>query len=933
MKKPTQYQQNLEDALISYSDIINSVSEAICIVNSEGMFLEVNKGAGRMYGYTREEMIGMSTAVINAPNHNDLDHTMTRLQHVLKTGETAEFESWGLRKDGNVFPKDVIYNRGQYQGQTVVLATARDITEKKRVSIELQDAKERLRLIVDNTLDVVVTIDQTGCFCFVNESVKRVLGYETSDLIGQPFHHFVPETSVALMSAKLQEAHADGQVHDFESQVLSKDGRVIDVQVAGKAIHYENSDVIQSTLHDITARKQAERDVEYQLALRKLLMELSSDFINVPLNQSEHVINNSLAKVCEFVGADRSYVFDYNLKCQTLTNTYEYCREGIEPQIDNLKDVPIEMFSRWYKMHIKGKIVEIPDVRALPMGPERDVLEQQDILSLIAVPMTSNDECIGFIGFDSVKEHNRYSDDEKQMIHMFSRNLVNMKQRIASEESAAKLSMAIEQNPTSILITDKEGSIEYANPAAIKMTGYQLQELIGKNPKLFKSGEHNNALYQTLWSTLLDGKTWQGELLNKKKNGELVWENTTISPIIKNCGEITHFVAIKEDITSKKKMIAELEQAKERAEQSDQLKSAFLANMSHEIRTPLNGILGFSSLLEEEDESFETVKEYAEIISNSGSHLLNLINDIIHISKIDAGHIKAVAEAINLTALLNELYEVFRGQIENSSHALKLELVQPSDPLWILTDPTRLRQILENLLGNALKFTRSGSIQFGFQEREDKLLFHVKDTGIGIHEDQHTSVFERFTQASHETERLYGGTGLGLSISKSCAQMLGGDIWLESVLGTGSVFYFDIDYVPHQKMKIEKTGEPDKEPQFTGEHILIAEDDDLSYLFLKKVLSMKNLKVSRTTSGIETIERVMAADDIDFLLMDIQMPGMNGWEATRQIKKIKPNLPIVAQTAYAFENDREKCIEAGCDAYISKPIQPKQLLSLIASHL
>ena len=688
---------------------------------------------------------------------------------------------------------------------------------------------------------------------------------------------------------------------------------------------------VAKEVNEETSRK-AQKEIYYQFNFRQLLMEFSSMFINLPLYKTESAINNYLAKLCNYVGADRSYIFEYNFEKGITNNTHEFCQKGIEAQIDNLQQIPLDAVPQWVATHTKGEIMEIPDVLALPNNTLREILEQQDIKSLLAVPLMAGSKCIGFIGFDSVRKHHTYSEDEKQMIKIFAQMLVNVYQRKESEENKAKLSMAIEQNPTSIVITNKEGTIEYVNPITIEMTGYSQSELVGSTPGIFKSGKHDNPFYNQLWETINSGKTWEGEILNRKKNGELFWEKSVISPIITDNNLITHFVAVKEDITDRKSMITQLEEAKDHAEESDRLKSAFLANMSHEIRSPLNGIIGFASFLEEYDQDSEKVQHYAEIISNSGKHLLNIINNIIYISKLDAGHIIPEPEIVNVSLLLNELYKIYKEQIESGKENIKISFNCPKEKLWVITDETRLRQILENLLSNSIKFTHQGSIDFGCKIENDRLIFFVKDTGIGIPKDKHAAIFERFIQASEKTEKVYGGTGLGLAISKACAKLLGGDIWVSSEVGEGTTFYFDIEYKTYDHTEKAPSPTGSSTAKFSGEHILVAEDDDVSYFFLKEALNPLNLKISRTVTGIETVKTVLN-EDINLVLMDIQMPEMNGWEATREIRKHKTDLPIIAQTAFAFENDKEKSMEAGCNDYIAKPVEKEKLLEVISNYL
>lgn len=355
------------------------------------------------------------------------------------------------------------------------------------------------------------------------------------------------------------------------------------------------------------------------------------------------------------------------------------------------------------------------------------------------------------------------------------------------------LSRSTEQSPVSIVITDPHGRIEYVNPKFTDTTGYRAEEVIGGNPGILKSGEHSKEFYLDMWRTIMSGKAWSGEFRNKKKSGELYWESAVISSIVDKNGKITHFVEAKEDITEKKKIVEDLKIAKEKAEESDRLKSAFLANMSHEIRTPLNAILGFSDMLTEDcGLSREIKEEYSSIINRNADNLLHIIDDILDISKLETGQVKIIKKPFELSQTLNELYTQYQKKIsETEKENIKLKLRRPDHPISIRTDKVRLNQILSNLLNNSIKFTHYGEIEFGVLEiTEQTITFFVSDTGIGIEKEIQSTIFERFRQANDSTTRLYGGTGLGLSIVKNLIELMKGDISLESEIGKGTMFKF-----------------------------------------------------------------------------------------------------------------------------------------------
>jgi PAS domain S-box-containing protein len=366
-------------------------------------------------------------------------------------------------------------------------------------------------------------------------------------------------------------------------------------------------------------------------------------------------------------------------------------------------------------------------------------------------------------------------------------------QRLANE-TIQKLSKGIEQSPSTIVVTDAMGNIEYANPRFFEITGYTPEETIGQNPRILKSGEMSPESYKNMWKTISSGEVWRGEFHNRKKNGELFWESATITCIKNERGEITNYIAIKEDVSDRKQMEADLIVAKERAEESDRLKSAFLANMSHEIRTPLNSIIGFSELLAYSDFDDKQKKNFVEQIIRNGNNLLNIINDIVDISKIEAGEITIRLTSIPVFEFIQDIRLMFSHRIELRGLQFRIDLPERTRNCLIYADYERLKQVFSNLIGNALKFTADGFIEIGCRQLNKNLEFRVSDTGIGIAPEHHVQIFDRFRQVETSYKRKYGGNGLGLAITKNLVELMGGRIWLESDAGKGSTFFFTIPY-------------------------------------------------------------------------------------------------------------------------------------------
>lgn len=378
--------------------------------------------------------------------------------------------------------------------------------------------------------------------------------------------------------------------------------------------------------------------------------------------------------------------------------------------------------------------------------------------------------------------------------------------------------------------------------------------------------------------------------------------------------------------------LRKMREAEQKAKTSDQLKSAFLQNISHEIRTPLNGIVGFSGLLQRTDITEEERQEYIKLILGCSDQLLKIVNDVLDISMIETGNVKASSTAIDLNAVMDEIFIVTEPLMEDHIY-FTVEKGLPDSRAIINVDEIKLRQILNNLLSNAIKFTHKGQIKFGYKHRHSNLEFFVKDTGIGIEPKLHKEIFDRFRQAEVELTRQYTGSGLGLSICKGNIELMNGRIWLESIPGEGSVFYFSIPYLPIDPKELGNA--PDKQKQITLPpklKILVAEDEDMNFQYLREILSGEDVVLLRAVNGAEAVEYCENTHGIHLVLMDIKMPILNGFEATRRIRQFAPDLPIIAQTAFAMREEKQNAMDAGCTAHISKPYYKEQLLEVIEKY-
>ncbi len=522
----------------------------------------------------------------------------------------------------------------------------------------------------------------------------------------------------------------------------------------------------------------------------------------------------------------------------------------------------------------------------------------------------------------------------------------------ALKESEEKYKNIVENIADVVFVLDSEGFIKYLSSNIKTVLGYSSESTINKH---FTKYVYPNDIKKSIegFQSHMKGGVIPQEFRMVNINGELIWVSTLGKPIKGKKGII--FSGVLRDITDRKQAEEylkiknqELIEAKEKAEESDRLKTAFLHNISHEIRTPMNGILGFSDILLEPGLSGEEQHEYIEIIKNNSDRMLNTINDLMDISMIESDQMKISVSEVNLNKQNKNLYSFFKPEAEKKGMNLKFINSLPVEAAIIESDREKIYAILSNLIKNAIKYSNEGIIEFGYNlkyvdqktvgepNESAELEFFVKDKGMGIPKDRQQAIFERFVQADIEDNRVFEGSGLGLSISKAYAEMLGGRIWVESEEGVGSQFYFTTPYNPKIDRKIGAIDEtPGKkiENQITGLKILIAEDVESADKHLSIVIKKISKEILHTKTGIKTVELCRKNPDIDLILMDIRMPEMNGYEATRKIREFNKNVIIIAQTAYALAGDCEKAFDAGCDDYISKPIKKNELIDIIIKHI
>ncbi|GAB2896012.1 hypothetical protein GCM10027046_26710 [Uliginosibacterium flavum] len=519
-----------------------------------------------------------------------------------------------------------------------------------------------------------------------------------------------------------------------------------------------------------------------------------------------------------------------------------------------------------------------------------------------------------------------------------------------AEEVARKLSLAVEQSPNNVIITNAAVEIEYVNEAFTRITGYTLDEVRGRNPRFLHSGQTPPETFVAMWQALSAGLPWQGELINRTKDGVAYVEQGFFAPLRQPDGTISHYLAIKEDITDKKlaeleldgyrqhleqmvnERTTELAEAKEAAEAASRAKGSFVANMSHEIRTPLNAVLGLARIIMRENDGRKSGRTAGQILE-AGEHLLCVINDILDFSRIEAGKLLIELRPFRLAVCIEEAIKL----VAERARAKDLHLFTEHGtgmPEWVEGDRLRIEQILINLLSNAVKFTDSGRVVLSLSRSGEQIQFKVADSGIGMSVEQVQRLFQPFEQADASTTRKYGGSGLGLIISRNLARQMGGDITVDSGVGRGSVFTLSLplrEAVAEGSAAVAQSGTQ----RLAGLRILAVEDMELNRIVLDDMLENEGATVLFTQHGQQALSLLekQGADAFDIVLTDIQMPVMDGYELAQRIRVLQPALPVIGLTAHAMPEERQRCLSSGMVAHVSKPIDCSALVASILEHV
>ncbi len=797
----------------------------------------------------------------------------------------------------------------------------KEVEAKEKIAQTLMESEKRFRLLINQAPDAIYLSDMDARIVLANEMACKMLGYSSEELLTKTVMDIDPEFGSLDEVQRQWESAGRDNPFVIGGKHRRKDGSEFPVEIRAVVIQINQQNMVLGYVRDISQLIEKENRLrESELKFRTFYNAVEDMFVVHPMMK-------------EGFGT----IIDVN---DMVVKKLEYSREEILAMTvgDFTPESELYRFQDpgFREQAVRKGIMMFETVFQSRSGKQIPVEVNANVLTLEGRPVI----------ISVARDITERKLAQKKHTELLERN-----------------KLILETTLSGFILADMNGRIIDVNSAYTKIVGFSEDEIIGKNISDLEERLSREIIKDRLRSiTRKGGLRFTSRHIHKSGEPRYLimsislMEQDEKNYIVAFCQDITEQKAAEEEVKRQntiyqslnKEYIAQnaelvesirkiteinrqLEEARIKAEESDRLKSAFLANMSHEIRTPMNGILGFADLLRNPSLSGEKQDQYLQVIQSSGERMLNIINDLVDISKIEAGQVQLNPETFKCGELFSTLFEFFRPEAEKRGLQLSYTANACADE-QLTTDRMRLNQVLSNLIKNAMKFTVAGSVEFGCEASDKDYLFFVKDTGIGIRPEFLETIFERFRQADHQEMKTEEGSGLGLSISKAFIEMMGGRIWVESTHGEGSVFYFTL---PGNRFERESVNDPDNEtelPQALPKKILVAEDDEVSFLLLKEIFESAGIDLIRVCDGNEVVEKVRSAPDIDLVLMDLRLPGLSGFEATRRLKALDPELIVIAQTAFATNEDRTKALDAGCDDFLSKPVDTTELFQKIGYH-
>ncbi|HYW94459.1 MAG TPA: PAS domain S-box protein, partial [Bacteroidales bacterium] len=788
------------------------------------------------------------------------------------------------------------------ENEPKIIGIVRDKTDLQRIQISLSSSEEKFRNIFKTVPDgLVVSSFDKGLIIDFNSAFLDLTRYSDEDVR----NHTSVELKLFVDSGTrknfFSELHDGLSIVNKEHGLRTKFGEIIDVLVSSTIISIDGENFMLSVIRDVSEIKRVERELKKS---------------NTRLLASEEKFTTFLKHSPDgiMMTDEQGNVQEWNNSMESLTGIGQTDAKG------------------------SGLITLWSQILSLSRGQVRDIEQLKNQLKTFfatgnkdMIPLKESREInIPGIGRRHVENYTfPIKSDKGYRIGQISRDITEQKE---FENNVLLYRDIFMNNEDGIAVLDLNGKYTEFNPAHQALLGYKDDELLGRSPAVFLGEKRFNEIFKVYDYQ----KAFEGELVARKKNGRDVYLDFILFPVLSGDSPVC-IVSVIRDISERKQTEKKLIEARREAEEADALKTAFLSNMSHEIRTPMNSIIGFSGLLNKPGLTDEKRHKYVGYINRNGANLLNLIDDIIDISKIESNQLKIQKSAVNIHEVTEDLFvSMTRVLKQEGKTSLRLVKNYPDQEFWIHTDGFRLRQVMVNLVHNAIKFTDKGSVEIGYNAGPGQhILFHVKDTGIGIPTELKDTIFERFRKLENVKKKIYGGAGLGLAISRQLIHLLGGKIWVESYVGKGTAFYFTIPMIRSERADERHESIPGMKEhnQWQGKHILIVEDDLYSFELISEFLEGTGAEFHHVADGRDAVNFMTARKDIDLVIMDIQVPGMNGYKATRLIKTITPEVPVIAQTAFAMDEDRKLASSAGCSDFLTKPVDRKTFLGILEKYL
>lgn len=728
--------------------------------------------------------------------------------------------------------------------------------------------------------DAVYILDRQGNVVQTNDTFCKMLGYSSKELLqlnARDYNASWNEQKILSTIDKLS-----NEAETFELIHRRKDGTTFDAEISAKGIRINGENYLLCISRDITERKKFQNLIRESEKKFRALFENAYDPILLIDIKSFRILdcNPSAEKL---FGKNKSQIIHSLL-------------EELSPEVQHNNEKSEELINFYLNKALKGETTifewcfETSDKKILTEG------------NLYKVDINGN-----------------------SLLQLIIRDITEKRK---SEEQLKMLSISINQSSSAVIITDVNGNIDYVNDTFTKLTGYSKEEVIGENPRFLKSGYTAKETYKELWEKILAGENWEGEFLNKRKDGTLYWEYARISPVKNENGVITNFIGIKDDITQLKKLLDEIKVAKAKAEETSRLKTNFLANMSHELRTPLVGILGCASMIEE-DTNDPLTKELAGIINKSGQRLHETLNAILDLTRLETENLPVDLRPTNIVTVIKNSYEIFINEAKLKGLNLYLDLDE--EEIFAFADANLLKSVVTHLLSNAVKYTDTGGISLRAFTNENKVIIKVVDTGIGIPDSYHDVIFEPFRQVSEGYNRQFEGSGLGLTLTKKYVKMMNGRIWFNSKLGEGSAFFVELNAaIKNDNNNSIQSQSSSAKIDLKCKQVLLVEDDPINIQTISAFIG--NLVQLTAINNAEDAIEAAKNNYFDLILMDIGLNGdKSGLDVVRVIRLMPQyhSTPIVAVTAFALDSDRDRMLTSGCTHYLAKPFPRQQLIDLI----